>query len=85
MGPQATLIGRSVYIFGGEDASRRPLGDLHILDLAAMAWVRPDTAGIPPAPRSAHTAVAYKVRPLQATLAVAWPSLRLATSCSFAC
>ncbi len=58
---QATIIGSSVFIFGGEDSSRRPLGELVILDLAAMAWVRPDTTGLPPAARSAHTAVAYKV------------------------
>lgn len=54
-------MGSSVFIFGGEDSSRRPIGDLLVLDLAAMAWVRPDTTGLPPAARSAHTAVAYKV------------------------
>ena len=58
---QVTLVGSSVFIFGGEDSSRRPIGDLLVLDLAAMAWVRPDTTGLPPAARSAHTAVAYKV------------------------
>ncbi|EIE23784.1 galactose oxidase [Coccomyxa subellipsoidea C-169] len=61
-GHSATIIGSSVFIFGGEDSSRRPLGELVILDLAAMAWVRADTTGLPPAARSAHTAVAYKNR-----------------------
>lgn len=54
-------MGSSVYIFGGEDSSRRPMGELLVLDLVSMAWVRPDTSGLPPAARSAHTALAYKV------------------------
>lgn len=37
------------------------MGELLILDLAGLAWVRPDTTGLPPAARSAHTALAYKV------------------------
>ena len=35
---QATLIGSKVYVFGGEDSSRRPLGDLHVLNLTDMSW-----------------------------------------------
>lgn len=44
-GHSATLVGSCVYIFGGEDVSRRPLGELRILDLAANAWITPDTSG----------------------------------------
>lgn len=44
-GHSATLVGSCVYIFGGEDVSRRPLGELRILDLAANAWISPDTSG----------------------------------------
>eukprot|EP00955_Chlamydomonas_euryale_P021782 229897-Chlamydomonas_euryale.AAC.15 len=58
-GHSATLIGRRVYVFGGEDAHRRALGDLWVLDLDDMAWAKPDTTGRPPAPRSAHVAAAH--------------------------
>jgi hypothetical protein len=57
---QATLIGKTVYVFGGEDASRRPLRELHCLDLTTMTWASPATSGTPPAARSAHVAVVYK-------------------------
>ena len=51
----------SLYIFGGEDTSRRPVSELHVLDLATMAWKPVQATGRAPAARSAHTAVAYKV------------------------
>ena len=51
----------SLFIFGGEDASRRPVSDLHVLDLASMAWREVVTTGRAPAARSAHAAVPYKV------------------------
>ncbi len=41
---QSSLVGNKLYIFGGEDASRRALGDLHVLDLASMQWER--TVGV---------------------------------------
>lgn len=50
-----------LFIFGGEDASRRPVSDLHVLDLASMAWREVVTTGRAPAARSAHAAVPYKV------------------------
>ena len=55
----STLIGGKVYVFGGEDGARRPLNDLHVLDLSAMCWQHPKVLGHPPPPRSAHTAAAY--------------------------
>lgn len=58
---QATVVNGSLYIFGGEDTSRRPVSELHVLDLASMSWRQVETTGTAPAARSAHTAVAYKV------------------------
>ena len=58
---QATVLNGILYIFGGEDTSRRPVSKLHVLDLASMTWRQVETTGRAPAARSAHTAVAYKV------------------------
>lgn len=58
----ATLINGKVYIFGGEDAKRRPLSELWILDLATLEWDRPTTTGTQPAPRSGHSACAFQNR-----------------------
>jgi len=33
-----TLVGKSLVIFGGQDAKRSLLNDLHILDLDTMTW-----------------------------------------------
>lgn len=33
-----TLVGTSLVIFGGQDAKRTLLNDLHILDLESMTW-----------------------------------------------
>ncbi|KAJ1377640.1 Kelch-type beta propeller [Sesbania bispinosa] len=37
-GQSATLVGTSLVIFGGQDANRTLLNDLHILDLETMTW-----------------------------------------------
>jgi len=37
------MIGASVYVFGGEDRSRRAVNDLYVLDMATLAWSRPET------------------------------------------
>lgn len=37
-GQSVTLVGPSLVIFGGEDAKRSLLNDLHILDLETMTW-----------------------------------------------
>lgn len=58
-GHTATLIGDRLWVFGGEDRSRRALGDVHCLDLAQMAWASPKTTGAVPAPRTGHTAAAH--------------------------
>lgn len=60
--PQATLVGEQLYVFGGEDAARRPLADLHILDLSTLAWRAlevPGKAHAKPPPRCGHAAVVH--------------------------
>lgn len=42
---QGTLVGNKVFLFGGEDAARRPQGDLFVLDLADMEWQSPEVTG----------------------------------------
>ncbi|KAL0045620.1 hypothetical protein WJX82_011651 [Trebouxia sp. C0006] len=61
-GHSGTLVGSKVYLFGGEDAARRPQGDLFVLDLADMEWQSPEVTGTPPPARSAHAAAAYQQR-----------------------
>lgn len=58
-GHTATLIGDKLWVFGGEDRSRRALADVHMLDLATMAWASPLTAGSAPSARTGHTAAAH--------------------------
>jgi len=43
-----------LIVFGGMDGNR--LGDLWFLDLKQLVWVQFEIFGIPPAPRSLHTA-----------------------------
>lgn len=59
---QATLIGDRVYVFGGEDVLRRPMGQLLVLDLPSRTWSYPEFSGPAPSPRSAHTAAVYQGR-----------------------
>lgn len=33
-----TLVGKTLVMFGGRDAKRNLLNDLHILDLETMTW-----------------------------------------------
>lgn len=61
-GHTGTLVSSKVYLFGGEDAARRPQGDLFVLDLADNEWQSPETSGTPPPARSAHAAAAYQSR-----------------------
>ncbi|KAK6911566.1 Kelch repeat type 1 [Dillenia turbinata] len=61
-GQSVTLVGTSLVIFGGEDAKRSLLNDLHILDLETMTWDEIDTVGVPPSPRSDHAAAVHAER-----------------------
>lgn len=58
-GQSASLVGSSIVIFGGQDAKRSLLNDLHILDLETMTWDEIDTLGVPPSPRSDHAAAVH--------------------------
>ncbi|KAL4424739.1 hypothetical protein ABPG77_000082 [Micractinium sp. CCAP 211/92] len=61
-GHSGCLLGSKLFIFGGEDVMRRPLGELLVLDLETMQWSRPETQGTPPGPRSAHAAAVFRDR-----------------------
>lgn len=56
-----TLVrGSSVLIlFGGEDAKRRKLHDLHMFDLKSLTWLPLHCTGTGPSPRSNHVAALY--------------------------
>uniref|UniRef100_A0A2P2M8A0 Uncharacterized protein MANES_09G169100 n=1 Tax=Rhizophora mucronata TaxID=61149 RepID=A0A2P2M8A0_RHIMU len=61
-GQSATLVGTNIVIFGGQDAKRTLLNDLHILDLETMTWDEIDAVGVPPSPRSDHAAAVHAER-----------------------
>ncbi|XP_022150762.1 acyl-CoA-binding domain-containing protein 4 isoform X1 [Momordica charantia] len=61
-GQSVTLVGTSLVIFGGQDAKRTLLNDLHILDLETMTWDEIDAVGAPPSPRSDHAAAVHAER-----------------------
>ncbi|CAM8925374.1 unnamed protein product [Rhodiola kirilowii] len=61
-GQSVTLVGTTLVIFGGEDAKRTLLNDLHILDLETMTWDDMEAIGVPPSPRSGHAAAVHAER-----------------------
>ncbi|KAG5626122.1 hypothetical protein H5410_011340 [Solanum commersonii] len=70
-GHSVTPTGTSLVIFGGQDANRSLLNDLHILDLETMTWDEMDTLyniprskvwGVAPSPRSDHAAAVHAER-----------------------
>ncbi|KAL7084001.1 hypothetical protein ACP275_14G198300 [Erythranthe tilingii] len=61
-GQSVTLVGMTLVIFGGQDAKRSLLNDLHILDLETMTWDEMDSVGVPPSPRSDHAAAVHADR-----------------------
>ncbi|XP_052735013.1 acyl-CoA-binding domain-containing protein 4 [Vigna angularis] len=61
-GQSVTLVGGTLVIFGGQDPKRTLLNDLHILDLETMTWDEIDAVGVPPSPRSDHTAAVHVER-----------------------
>nr|XP_029116763.1 acyl-CoA-binding domain-containing protein 6 isoform X2 [Elaeis guineensis] len=61
-GQSVTLVGTTLVMFGGEDAKRSLLNDLHILDLETMTWDDIDAIGTPPPPRSDHAAACHAER-----------------------
>ncbi|KAM3704829.1 hypothetical protein ACJW31_03G035600 [Castanea mollissima] len=61
-GQSVTLFGTSLVIFGGQDAKRTLLNDLHVLDLETLTWDEIDAVGVPPSPRSDHAAAVHAER-----------------------
>jgi hypothetical protein len=65
-GHTATVIGNKVYVFGGEDAKRKPLNELWVLDLSTLEWSQPETSSSTtekgPTARSQHTACSFRNR-----------------------
>ncbi|KAK4798064.1 hypothetical protein SAY86_030390 [Trapa natans] len=48
-----------LIVFGGEDARRRKLNDLHMFDLKSSTWLPLHCTGAGPSPRSNHVATLY--------------------------
>nr|XP_016455783.1 PREDICTED: tip elongation aberrant protein 3-like [Nicotiana tabacum] len=48
-----------LILFGGEDAKRRKLNDLHMFDLKSLTWLPLHCTGAGPSPRSNHVAALY--------------------------
>ncbi|XVF06048.1 hypothetical protein REPUB_Repub06bG0014700 [Reevesia pubescens] len=61
-GQSVTQVGTTLVIFGGQDAKRALLNDLHILDLETLTWDEIDAVGVPPSPRSDHAAAVHAER-----------------------
>lgn len=49
----------ALILFGGEDARRRKLNDLHMLKLTSLTWLPLRCKGQAPSPRSNHVATLY--------------------------
>ncbi|KAA8548505.1 hypothetical protein F0562_000228 [Nyssa sinensis] len=50
----------ALILFGGEDAKRRKLNDLHMFDLKSLTWLPLHCTGPGPSPRSNHVAALYE-------------------------
>lgn len=48
-----------LILFGGEDAKKRKLNDLHMFDLKSLTWLPLHCTGTGPSPRSNHVAALY--------------------------
>ncbi|XP_031396498.1 acyl-CoA-binding domain-containing protein 6 [Punica granatum] len=48
-----------LILFGGEDAKRRKLNDLHMFDLKSLTWLPLHCTGTGPSPRSNHVATLF--------------------------
>ena len=61
-GHTASVVGGRIFVFGGtwtdDDDATIYMNDLHVLDVATMAWSRPPSGGTPPIEREAMQALA---------------------------
>lgn len=53
-----------LILFGGEDAKRRKLNDLHMFDLKSLTWLPLQSKGTVPSPRSNHVAALHEDKTL---------------------
>ncbi|KAF8387894.1 hypothetical protein HHK36_026556 [Tetracentron sinense] len=58
-GHTVVRAGSVLILFGGENAKRRKLNDLHIFDLKSQMWLPLHCTGNGPSPRSNHVAALY--------------------------
>ncbi|XP_042517779.1 acyl-CoA-binding domain-containing protein 6 isoform X2 [Macadamia integrifolia] len=63
-GHSVVRAGSVLILFGGEDAKRRKLNDLHMFDLKSFMWLPLHCTGAGPSPRSNHVAALYDDRVL---------------------
>ncbi|XVF62639.1 hypothetical protein PTKIN_Ptkin09bG0024500 [Pterospermum kingtungense] len=53
-----------LILFGGEDAKKKKLNDLHMFDLKSLTWLTLQCTGTRPSPRSNHVATLYEDKTL---------------------
>ncbi|XP_043708517.1 acyl-CoA-binding domain-containing protein 6 isoform X2 [Telopea speciosissima] len=63
-GHSVVRAGSVLILFGGEDAKRRKLNDLHMFDLKSLMWLPLHCTGAGPSQRSNHVAALYDDRVL---------------------
>ncbi|KAL5701106.1 hypothetical protein ACHQM5_026481 [Ranunculus cassubicifolius] len=61
-GHTVVRAGSVLFLFGGEDAKRRKLNDLHMFDLKSLIWLSIRCTGTRPSPRSNHVAALHDDR-----------------------
>lgn len=54
----------ALILFGGEDAKRKKLNDLHMFDLKSLTWLPLQSKGPGPSPRSNHVAALHEDKTL---------------------
>ncbi|KAH1208459.1 Acyl-CoA-binding domain-containing protein 6 [Glycine max] len=58
-GHTVVMANSVLILFGGEDAKRRKLNDLHMFDLKSLTWLPLHCTGAAPCPRFNHVAALY--------------------------
>ncbi|WCJ23535.1 Galactose oxidase/kelch repeat superfamily protein [Euphorbia peplus] len=58
-GHTVVMANSVLILFGGEDAKRKKLNDLHMFDLKSLTWLPLNCTGTGPSPRSNHVAALY--------------------------
>ncbi|KAH9893954.1 hypothetical protein C8Q73DRAFT_497053 [Cubamyces lactineus] len=61
-GHSATVIGRVMYVFGGQGSDGSALGDLFAFDISDRHWHTFENIGFAPSPRAGHTLASLGTR-----------------------